>query len=207
MNLGVHLSYLFSGDFDFTSRVQIGSSAWGQTEKARSNGHALSLRRYVHRLPGSGSGYAVHERVQYTTERMSIRLPCRLHGASTLLAHLSRPHSHSISRAPVQLSLRTHTGSRVQLGLKLGEEVGYINLRQHRADERSSSPDVVSAITTGVAPLVMLREAPWASNACKAPPMLREAPWASNACKAPSSEVVCGEAIVISSSAGALGSS
>ena len=28
-----------------------------------------------------------------------------------------------------------HRGSRVQLGLKLGVEIGYINLRQHRAEE------------------------------------------------------------------------
>ena len=34
----------------------------------------------------------------------------------------------------MEVSGRTQ-GSRVQLGLKLGVEIGYINLRQHRADE------------------------------------------------------------------------
>jgi hypothetical protein len=38
----------------------------------------------------------------------------------------------------------------------------------------------------------VLREAPWTSNACKAPPVLREAPWTSNACNTPSDEAVCG---------------
>ena len=59
---------------------------------------------------------------------------CKLYswGHPTQHTRASHVHCHSIpNTCPTTLSVRTHSSSRVQLGLKLGVEIGHICLLQH----------------------------------------------------------------------------
>ena len=59
---------------------------------------------------------------------------CKLYswGHPTQHTRTSHVHCHSIpNTCPTTLSVRTHSSSRVQLGLKLGVEIGHICLLQH----------------------------------------------------------------------------